>query len=61
VFEELPDQRRIFLDPGQLFIDSGLQLLATLERPALSRTSLGMAPHQLIGIEIGRIAGQKGT
>ena len=59
MFEELLDQRRVVLDFSQLFIDARLHLLARFERPSFAGASLGVAPHQLIGIEIRRVAGQK--
>ena len=58
MFEERPYKLWIVSDVAQLRVDPLLQFLAFLQRASGHTGTLGVAPHQLVRVQVGRIAGQ---
>ncbi len=59
MLEERAHQAGVIADLGKLRAHAFLELLARLQRPACVAGALGVAPDELIGIEIGCVARQK--
>ena len=57
--EERPNKRAIVGDGLQLFVNPALQFFSRPQRGARHARALGMTPHQLIRIQVWRIARQE--
>ena len=59
MLEECANKLRVVGDFLKLLIDPVFEFFTLLERVARDTCSFGMAPHQLIGVEVGRVAWQE--